>query len=134
MYEAAGGMAQQGFNTAAQLGQNRIQQIMAGGQGLVGASPVGFNMGQSVNNQQAQQGAAQQGLMQGILSQATGQYDTYQAYPQTALATALAGVQGNPLAAAQTHTQTSNPGLFNYLALGAGLGGSYLGGPGAGGK
>ena len=134
MGEAAGSMAQQGFNTAAQLGQNRISQLMQGGSGLVNAAPVGFGLGQNVLQQQQQAGAMQQGMMQQILNQATGQYDTYANYPQTALATALAGVQGNPLAGAGTTTTRTTPGLFNYLSLGAGLGSAYLGGPGMGGK
>jgi len=134
MYETAGSLNQQGFNTAAQLGQNRIGQIMQGGQSMVNAAPVGVNMGNQVLAQQGQAGAMQQGMMQQILDQATRQYDTFQSYPQTALGTALAGVNGNPLAGATTSTTTQKPGLFNYLSLGAGLGSAYLGGPGMGGK
>lgn len=165
-YQAVGQMNQQGFNTAAQLGQSRIGQIQAGagglanlggmqsnnattlanlglsqnqqqlasGQALVGAGQTGLGMGNQLIGQQAQAGAQQQGLMQQILGQATGQYDQFVNYPQASLGMALAGVQGNPLQAATTTTTRMQPGLFNYLSLGAGLGSSYLGGPAMGGK
>ena len=128
MLEGITSMNQQGFNTAAQLGQGRIGQEMQASQGMINAAPTGFNMGQAANQGQMQAGMQQQGLMQKVLDQGTHQYDTYQSYPQTALATALAGVQGNPMAGAGTTTQKSNPGLFDYLSLGAGMGSSYLGG------
>jgi len=128
MLEGITSMNQQGFNTAAQLGQGRIGQEMQASQGMINAAPTGFNMGQAANQGQMQAGMQQQGLMQKVLDQGTHQYDTFQSYPQTALATALAGVQGNPMAGAGTTTQKSNPGLFDYLSLGAGMGSSYLGG------
>jgi hypothetical protein len=128
MMEGVTGMNQQGFNTAAQFGQNRIGQNQNAAQGLIGAAPVGFNMGQAATAGQQQAGMQQQGLMQQILDQGTHQYDTYQQYPQSSLATALAGVQGNPLGGAGTTTNKTNPGLFDYLSLGAGMGSSYLGG------
>tara|TARA_R110002095_G_scaffold216093_1_gene212082 strand:- start:3102 stop:3845 length:744 start_codon:yes stop_codon:yes gene_type:complete len=128
MMEGVAGMNQQGFNTAAQFGQNRIGQDQNAAQGLIGGAPVGFNMGQAANAGLNQAGMQQQNLMQQILDQATHQYDTFQQYPQTSLATALAGVQGNPLGGAATTTSKTNNGLFDYLSLGAGMGSSYLGG------
>ena len=121
MGEAASTMNQQGFNTAAGLSQNRIGQILAGGQGLVSGSNAAFNIGQAVNQGQAQAGMQQQQLMQAILNQGNQQYDTFANYPQQSLATALAGVQGNPLGAAQTQTSRYNPGLFDVLGFGAGV-------------
>jgi hypothetical protein len=72
---------------------------------------------------QAAAGAQQQSLNQAILGQGIDTYDQYRNYPIQSLSTALAGVQGNPLQAAGTQTQTSqfNPGMFNFLQFGAGL-------------
>lgn len=121
MGEAAAQMSQQGFNTAAQLGQNRLNQMLSGGANLVGSAQTGFNMGQANLRQQQQAGMQQQMLMQQILSQGNQQYQNYANYPQQALATALAGVQGNPLAGATTQTSSFNPGLFNYMQAAGGI-------------
>lgn len=128
MYESAGQMAHQGFNTAAGFGQSRIAQILgaAGQQGQ--QAQQGMQFGQQALGMQQQAGQQQRDFLQGLLDQATGQYDAYINYPQTALGTALAGVQGNPLAGNQTRTETYKPGTLDYLSLGAGLGSSYLGG------
>lgn len=117
-------------NLLAQLGgQIGSRGTTAAGQ-LVNSASLGQQLGMNALQQQAASGAQVQALNQQLLNQATGQYDAYINYPQTALATALAGVQGNPLAAATNTTQTTSPGLFNYLSLGAGLGAARLsGGP-----
>ncbi len=121
MGEQVASMNQQGFNTAASLGQNRINQIMQGGGMLGNFAQQGFGMGQQTLQNQQAAGQQQQQMMDRILGQATAQYDTYANYPQQALATALAGVQGNPLSGAGTTTQRYKPGLFDYLGMGAGI-------------
>ena len=119
-------------NMLGNLGLNQQQMQLAGGQGLMGGATTGFNLGQGSLGLQQQAGAAQQGMQQGILNQATGQFDQYVNYPQMALATALAGVQGNPMQGATTTTTTQpGPGLFDFLSLGAGLGAAWLGNPAA---
>jgi hypothetical protein len=128
--ELVGGMLHSGFDTAAGLGQNRINQLLQGGSAQIGAAPTAFGLGANILGMQNQAGQSERNIMQQILSQASGQTDQYINYPQSSLATALAGVQGNPLAAQGTQTQTMKPGLFQYLSLGAGLGSSYLGGKG----
>jgi hypothetical protein len=115
-----------------QIGQAQAGQQLAAGQGLMAGAAQGQNMGMAALNQQNQSGMQQQQMNQRILDQATGQYDQYSNYPQTALATALAALQGNPLGAQNTTTQTTTPGMFDYLSLGAGMGSSYLGGKGGG--
>ena len=115
-----------------QLGQAQAGNQLAAGQGLMAGAAQGQNMGMAALNQQNQAGMQQQQMNQRILDQATGQYDQYSNYPQTALATALAALQGNPLGAQNTTTQTTTPGMFDYLSLGAGMGSSYLGGKGGG--
>lgn len=123
MGEVAGGLNQQGFNTAAQLSQNRLGQMLDAGQIATGQAQTGFGLGQRSLLQQQQAGSQQQALMQRILDQASGQYDAFANYPQQALSTAMAGVMGNPLARAGTSTETSsyNPGLYDTLGFTAGL-------------
>lgn len=120
----------------ASLGSNVANRGISAGGALVGAAQAGQNLGMNALQQQAQAGAQQQLLNQQLLQQAAGQYDAYINYPQTALSTAMAGVYGNPLqnAGSTTGTQSTTPGLFDYLGLATGLGSSYLRGPMAGGK
>jgi len=112
---------QQGFLSSAQLGQSRIGQIQQGAGAMINAAPIGFNMGNQAIAGQNQAGMMQQQLNQQMLSQAGGQYDAYANYPQTSLNTALAGIQGNPLAGQKTQTNEYKPGLFDYLAFGSGM-------------
>ena len=112
-------LLQEGYTSSANLGLASLQQQTAASQGLIGAAPVGFNLGQGALNLQQQAGSAQQQMNQNILGQASGQYEGYANYPQTALGTAMAGLQGNPLSAAGTQTSTFKPGLFNWAQLGA---------------
>jgi hypothetical protein len=113
------------------LGSNAANRGISAGGALVGAAQTGQNLGMNALQQQAAAGAQQQLLNQQLLEQASGQYDAYINYPQTALSTAMAGVYGNPLqnAGTTTGTQSTTPGLFDWLGLGAGLGSSYLRGP-----
>jgi hypothetical protein len=121
--EAVGSMAHQGFNTAAQFGQNRLQQILtaAGQASAQGADAYGI--GQQALAGQMQAGTQQQMLMQRLMDIVGQQYDTYANYPQQALATAMAGVAGNPLANAgnRSTTESYNAGLYDQLAFASGL-------------
>ena len=121
--DLSGQLYSSGFDTSAQLGQNRIGQVMNGAQGLLGGAQTAFGLGQGAIQMQAGAGQQQQNLIQQILSQASGQYDTLANYPQQSLSTAIAGVNGNPLGGATTTTGTQqyNPGMFDYLGMAAGL-------------
>ena len=134
---------QQAANTSAQLRQAGFQnaQQMAGqdiGYGLTGSqnrqqaastlgnlSNLGFGMGTTLQNQSMQQGALEQGINQLILDAAKQQYAGYTGAPATSLGymNAAMGVTPTPT----TTTQTKNPGLFDYLTLGAQTAGSYFG-------
>jgi len=119
-------LLQEGFDTTANLSLGALGQQESAGRGLVDASGSAFNLGQGALNMQQQAGGQIQNLVQNLLAQASGQTDAFINYPQTSLGTALAGVQGNPLAAQTTTTQSYNPGLFDYLSFGAGLVGSGM--------
>lgn len=110
----------QGFNTALDAAQ-RQQGIGLQGAGLLGdLSRTGFGMGQEINQQQMQQGGLQQGLMQMLMDAARQQYAGFTGAPQNAVELPLAAVGGANMGQGTTTGETTQqPGLFNYLSLGA---------------
>jgi hypothetical protein len=104
---------QQGFNTALQAAQNQqgIQSGLAG---------QGFGFGQSINQQQFQQGQAQQLLNQALIDAGRGQYGGFTGAPAASLNLPLAALGAGNMGQ-QTQTTTSRPGLMQYLSMGLGL-------------
>ena len=98
--------------------QGSQQRLSAAGQlGTLGN--LGFGMGQQIQSGMNQQGALQQAMMQRIIDAARQQYTGYQQQPATAL-----GYLGSALGVApvpQTTTTSRQPGLFDYLTLGASM-------------
>jgi len=146
--DAAAQMRQQGFNTAlgaaqaqaaaqtaanqfgATAGMNVQQQNFANQLAALGArqgaaSQLGglanqaFQTGQTIQQQQAQQGLLQQGLQQALIDAARGQYAGYTGAPQAALGAPLAALGATTVP--QSTTESKEPGLFNYLQLAASL-------------
>ena len=98
-----------------QLGQQQAQMQGAAQLGQLGQQA--FNTGQAISQQQQQQGLMQQGLQQALIDAARGQYAGFTGAPQQALALPLAALGATPNQS--TTTQSKNPGLFDYLSLGA---------------
>ena len=146
--DTAAQMRQQGFNTAlgaaqaqaaaqtaanqfgATAGMNVQQQNFANQLAALGArqgaaSQLGglanqaFQTGQTIQQQQAQQGLLQQGLQQALIDAARAQYAGYIGAPNAALQAPLAALGVTPVP--QSTTQSQQPGLFNYLQFAAGL-------------
>ena len=124
----AGQQRQAGFNNAQQgamfdinsrMGANQ-QRMQAAGQ-LAGQAGQAFGMGQQLNQSQMQQGLMQQALQQQIIDAGAGQYQGWANAPQTALSLPLAALGAIPNGGGSTSTQSYQPGLLNYLSLGAGL-------------
>lgn len=123
-----------GTNLQAQLAnqQNRLQAGMSNqqadlsgaGQRLSAANQLGqianlgFGMGQTVNNNLMAQGAMQQALQQSVLDAAANKYQGYVQHPAQGLAYLNAALGVTPTTP-QTTTTTKQPGLFDYLTLGA---------------
>ena len=128
-------LRQQGFNTAQQMAQqdiaNRMQSDLANQQaGLQGAQfrlgaagqlgnlgNLGFGIGQQINQNLQQQGAMQRALQQQLIDTAQNRFQQYTQYPQSTI-----GYLSQALGAAPnvgTTTQARQPGLFDYLTLGA---------------
>lgn len=107
---------QQGFNTALGAAQQQ-QQTQLGALGQLGnLSQQGFNYGQAIGQQQATQGAQQQMLQQALIDAARSQYSGFTGAPAQSLTLPLAALGATPNVGTTT-TDSSQPGLFDYLTM-----------------
>jgi len=118
----------QASTTGSQLGmQGALANQQAGLQGAqlrLGAANqlgqlgnLGFGIGQQINQNLQQQGAMQRALQQQLIDQAQNRFAQYTQYPQSTI-----GYLSQALGAAPNVSSTTNtrqPGLFDYLTLGA---------------
>ena len=109
-------MQAQTANQAAGL-QAGGQRLQAAGQ-LANIGNLGFGMVQDVQQGISQAGLAQQAANQALIDAGRAQYAGYTGAPQQALQTQL-GAFGGSQTNAQTQTTSKQPGLFDYLQLGA---------------
>lgn len=107
--DQAANLNMQGFNTA--LGAAQQQQGM-----MSQLAGQGFGFGQALNQQQMQQGALQQAMMQQLIDAARGQYQGFTGAPAQSLQLPLAAVGAAP--APQSSTTSNNPGLLGILGTG----------------
>ena len=110
--DVAANLNMNGYNNAQNLSMQQGQQL---GQ-LAGQ---GFGMGNSITQQQLQQGTLMQGMNQSLIDAARGQWQGFAGAPGQSLQYPLAAISGVP--SGQTTTTEQNPGLLNYLSLGASL-------------
>ena len=126
MTDAAGRLRAQGFNTALGASQADLsRQLGAAGQ-LAGMGQQSFGYGQAIGNQQMMQGGMQQAAMQDLINAARGQYQNYVNAPTQKMQLPLQALGMVPYSSSQTTTgggtaQTFNPGLFNYMQVGASM-------------
>ncbi len=113
---------QQGFNTALGAAQNQQDVgLRASGQ-LADISNLGFGQAMDITRQQQQQGLAMQALNQQIIDAARQQYAGFTGAPERALQLPISAVSaGNMNQGTTTGTTQQQPGLLNYLSLGASL-------------
>ena len=134
--QSSAGLRQAGFQNAQQMAQadintnlqsqlaNQQADLSGAGQRLGAANQLGqianlgFGMGQTVNNNMMAQGAMQQALQQNVLDAAANKYQGYVQHPAQGLAYLNAALGVTPTTP-QTTTTTKQPGLFDYLTLGA---------------
>ena len=83
--DKVGALRQQGFN-------NAMNNAFRSAQGLQGIGSQAFNMGQAINQQQIQQGAMQQQMMQNLINAAKNQYNQFAAAPTNKLGLPLAAL------------------------------------------
>ena len=128
-------LRQAGFNQAQQMAQqdiaNRMQSDLANQQaGLQGAQfrlgaasqlgnlgNLGFGIGQQINQNLQQQGAMQRALQQQLIDTAQNRFQQYTQYPQSTIGYLSQALGSAPNVG--TTTQARQPGLFDYLTLGA---------------
>lgn len=116
--QLAGNLQYQGYNQALQQASADQQMRMNAAQQLGGLANLGFGMGQTINQNLAQQGALQQALQQMALDKASQQYQGYTQSPYTALSAATSALGATPYSQTQTSSQGYNPGLMDYLGMG----------------
>lgn len=129
MGDLSANLNMQGFNTAAQLSGQDIANRMAGAGGaLSGAGTLaniggaGFNMANTLQNQQWQQGLLQQQMQQQLLNDAQNQFYGFANSPQNYLSLLTSALSGSPLSGASTSTTTNQPGLLGLISGLAGIG------------
>jgi hypothetical protein len=108
-------------NQQAQLQQNQLGLSAAGQLGNL--AQTGFGMGMGITQQQMQQGALQQALQQQLIDAARAQYGGFVGAPQASLGLPMQAVSAGNMGQ-NTQTQSRQPGLFDFLSLGASLAGS----------
>ena len=101
-----------------QAGLSGAGQRLSAANQLGQIANLGFGMGQQVNNNLMAQGAMQQALQQSVLDAAANKYQGYVQHPAQGLAYLNAALGVTPTTP-QTTTTSKQPGLFDYLTLGA---------------
>jgi hypothetical protein len=95
------------------------QQRMGAASQLGNIANLGFNMGQTVNNNLQNQGAMQQALQQAIMDAGQNKFNQWAGHPAAGLGYLNNALTNTPNA--NTVTETQNKGLFDYLTLGASM-------------
>lgn len=129
MGDLSANLRSQGFNTAAQLAQGDISNRLAGAGGLLSGAgalqnlgTAGFNMANTLQQQQWQQGLLEQQMRQQQLSDAMQQFYGFANSPTNYLNLLTGSLAGSPLSGATTSTTSNQPGLFGIISGLAGLG------------
>lgn len=95
------------------------QQRLSAGNQLGNLSNLGFGMGQTLTSNLAQDGAMKQGLNQLLIDAARNQFNQYTNNPFQSIGLLSQALGASPVP--QTTTTSKQPGLFDYLTLGAGM-------------
>lgn len=112
------------YNQSAGLAQNQFNNQLnaAGTAGALGGQY--FNTGQAITGMQQQAGGQQQDLLNAILQGGAQQYSGYTQSPYQTIDLFRALLGSDPRQNAGQATQSSTPGLFDYLSLGLGAWGA----------
>ena len=102
-----------------QAGLAGSQQRLGAASQLGNLANLGFGMGQTVTQNMMQQGALQQALQQQLIDEAKGQYAGYAGAPAQTIGYVSSALGATPVP--QNQTTSKQPGLFDYLTMGASL-------------
>lgn len=129
MGDLSANLRSQGFNTAAQLAQGDISNRLAGAGGLLAGAgtmqnlgTTGFNMANTLQQQQWQQGLLEQQMRQQQLSDAMNQFYGFANSPSNYLNLLTGTLGGSPLANATQTTSGYKPGLLDIVGAGLKIG------------
>ena len=124
--QLAANLRQSGFTNAQNMAQQDIQNRLAGstqrlaaGSQLGSVANLGFNMGQTVNENLMKQGLSQQAMQQALIDSAKQQFTGYTNAPGQSLSYMTSALGATPVP--QGQTTSSSPGIFDYLTTGAAL-------------
>lgn len=128
MGDLAANLRMQGFNTAANLsGQdiaNRFNAAsgMMGGAGTLGnLGTTGFNMANTINEQQFNRGLLEQQMRQQQLNAARDQFYGFANAPRNYVDLLSSVLGGSPLNNSRNTSSTYQPGLLDFASLGLGI-------------
>ena len=115
--EALKGFNQQALDQVSRLNQQGYNQAMndafRSAQGLQSAGQQSFGYGTSIQNQQMQQGAMQQQMMQDLINSGKGMFSGFVGQPAQNLNNLISTISAQPNLAGET--QSFQPGIFNYF-------------------
>lgn len=117
---------QSGFLAALEAAQQQQQQQLAASGQMGNLAQGAFNMGQGTVGMQQAFGSQQQAMNQAVIDATKQQWAGFQNAPMQAVALNTGTLAQTPYG--QTQTQSYNPGLYDWLSLGANTAGSYYGG------
>ena len=109
----AADMSNQGFDLSGS------QQRLAAGNQLANLSNLGFGMGQQLQGNLAQDGAMKQGINQLLIDAVKNQFNQRSQAPFQSIGLLSQALGASPVP--QTSTTSKQPGLFDYLTLGASM-------------
>jgi hypothetical protein len=125
MGDLSANLRSQGFNTAANLAQGDIANRFTGASGLLsGASSLGnlgaggFNMANTLQQQQYQQGLLQQQMRQQQLNDAMQQFYGFAGSPQNYQNMMSSALSGSPLSGQSQTSSQYKPGILDYAGMG----------------
>lgn len=108
---------QQNYSQALQAAMADRQARLGAASQLGGLGQQAFQTGQTIQQNQLQQGLLQQGMQQALIDAAKGQYAGYTASPMQSLSAPLAALGAAQQGGQSTTTKSASPGLFSYLQI-----------------
>ena len=116
---------QQNYSQALQAAMADRQARLGAASQLGGLGQQAFDTGQTIQQNQQQQGLLQQGIQQALIDAARNQYAGYVGSPMQSLSAPLAALGATPIP--ETATKTEDKGLFGMLQAAAGAAGALKG-------
>jgi hypothetical protein len=125
MFDTSLGAAQQAENQRLA----NLQMKQAAGQNFSGLADQYFGFGRNIMDTQSRAGAMQRQLAQQLLTGGNEAFRGYATSPMQAIDLVNAVLSGDPRQAATTssQTQTTQPGMFDYISMGTQMGGRLMG-------